>query len=109
MSKAVKVRLKQGDMVIVITGKHKGKTGKVQAVQHDTNTVTVEGINIVKKHTKPNRTHPQGGIVEVTKPIAVSKVAALEPTSKKPSKIGYKITKEGKKVRVYKRSGKEMK
>jgi large subunit ribosomal protein L24 len=53
------------------------------------NKVTVEGINIVKKHMKPNRAHPQGGIIEITKPIWVSKVAIVEPTSKKPSRIGY--------------------
>lgn len=55
------------------------------------------------------RTNPQGGIVEITKPLWVSKVALVEPTSKKPSRIGYKVGKDGKKVRVYKRTGKEVK
>jgi large subunit ribosomal protein L24 len=104
-----KIRLKKGDTVVVLSGKYKGKTGKVLATHPTLNKVTVEGINIVKKHTKPNREHPQGGIVELTKPIWVSKVAVQEPTSKKPSKVGYKIAKDGTKVRVYKRTGKEMK
>jgi large subunit ribosomal protein L24 len=108
-AKPFKIRLNKGDTVIVRTGKYKGETGKVQAVHPKENKVTVEGINIVKKAMKPSKSHPQGGIIEVTKPIWVSKVAIVEPASKKPSKIGYSIDKAGKKVRVYKRSGKEIK
>lgn len=104
-----KIRLKKGDTVVVLAGKYKGKTGKITATHPTENKVTVEGINIVKKHMKPNRTYPQGGIIELTKPIWVSKVAAYEPTAKKPSKIGYKVDKDGKKVRIYKSTGKEMK
>lgn len=104
-----KIRIKKGDTVVVLSGKYKGKTGKVVATHPTLNKVTVEGINIVKKHMKPNREHPQGGIVELTKPIWVSKVAIQEPTSKKPSKIGYTVAKDGTKVRVYKRTGKEIK
>ena len=104
-----KIRLKKGDTVVVRSGKYKGKTGKVLATHPTENKVTVEGINIVKKHVKPTQTKPQGGIVEITKPIWVSKVAIQEPTSKKPSKIGYKLDKDGKKTRVYKKSGKEIK
>ena len=103
-----KIRLKKGDTVIVLAGKYKGKTGKVTATHPTLNKVTVEGINIVKKHVKPNREHPQGAIVELTKPIWVSKVAIVEPTSKKASKIGYTTGKDGKKVRVYKKTGKEI-
>jgi large subunit ribosomal protein L24 len=109
METVYKIRLKKGDTVIVLSGKYKGKTGKVTATHPAENKVTVEGINIVKKHQKPNRTYPQGGIIEITKPIWVSKVAAYEPTAKKPSKIVHKVDKEGKKTRVYKTSGKEMK
>ncbi|MDZ7785654.1 MAG: 50S ribosomal protein L24 [Candidatus Saccharibacteria bacterium] len=108
MSKIFKIKLKKGDNVMVRAGKHKGKTGKVAEVHPKLNAVTVEGINIVKKHQKPNRAHPQGGILEITKPIAVSKVAIVEPTSKKPSKIGFKVDEEGNKVRIYKRTGKEI-
>jgi large subunit ribosomal protein L24 len=104
-----KIRLKKNDTVIVLAGKYKGKTGKVLATHPTENKVTVEGVNIVKKHQKPNREHPQGGIIELTKPIWVSKVAAYEPTAKKASRIGYRVDKDGKKTRIYKKSGKEMK
>lgn len=104
-----KIRLKKGDTVVVRSGKYKGKTGKVTATHPQDNKVTVEGINIVKKHVKPNQLNPQGAIVEVTKPIWVSKVSIVEPTSKKPSRIGYQIGKDGKKTRVYKKTGKEIK
>lgn len=104
-----KIRLKKGDTVVVLSGKYKGKTGKITTTHPDLGKVTVEGINIVKKHTKPNRTYPQGGIIEMTKPIWTSKVAAYEPTTKKPSKIGYKFDKDGAKVRIYKSTSKEIK
>ncbi|HSX31823.1 MAG TPA: 50S ribosomal protein L24 [Candidatus Saccharimonadales bacterium] len=103
------MRLKKGDTVIVLAGKYKGKTGKITATHPTLNKVTVEGINIVKKHVKPNRTYPQGGIIEMTKPVWVSKVAIVEPTTKKASRIGYAIGKDGVKTRVFKKSGKEIK
>ncbi len=110
MTKSVyKMRLQKGDNVVVLAGKYKGKTGKIQATHPAENKVTVEGINIVKKHTKPNKAHPQGGIIEITKPIWTSKVAIVEPTSKKASKIGYEVNKDGKKSRVFKTTGKEIK
>lgn len=110
MNKTIyKIRLKKGDNVIVRTGKYKGQTGQVSAVHPTLNAVTVEGINVFKKHVKPNRQHPQGDIVEITKPIDVSKVAIVEPTSKKSSKIGYKLDDKGVKTRIYKRTGKEIK
>jgi len=108
-SKLYKIRLKKGDNVIVTTGKYKGKTGKVVATHPSENKVTVEGVNIVKKHVKPNRANPQGGIIEVTKPIWVSKVAIVDPSTKKASRIGYKLDKDGGKTRVFKASGKEIK
>lgn len=104
-----KIRLKKGDTVVVRSGKYKGKTGKVLATHPSDNKVTVENINIFKKHVKPNRQHPQGGIIEMTRPIDVSKVGILEPTSKKPSRIGFKVDKDGKKTRVFKRGGKDIK
>jgi large subunit ribosomal protein L24 len=108
-SKVYKIRLKKDDTVVVLAGKEKTKTGKVVATHPKLNKVTVEGINIVKKAMKPNKQYPQGGIVEITKPIDISKVAILEPTTKKPSKIGYQVGKDGKKIRIYKRTGKEIK
>lgn len=104
-----KIRLKKGDTVVVRSGKYKGKTGKITATHPTENKVTVEGINVVKKHLKPSQQNPQGGIVEVTKPIWVSKVAVVEPTSKKPSRVGYEFDKEGAKIRVFKTTGKEIK
>jgi large subunit ribosomal protein L24 len=107
-----KIRLKKGDTVVVRTGKDKGKTGKIVAVHPRDNKVTVEGINIAKKHQKPNRAYPQGGIVEITKPIWVSKVGIVDPETKKPSRIGFKLNEQdGKtvKTRVFKSSGKEVK
>ena len=109
MDKVYKIRLKKEDTVVVLAGKEKGRTGKVLTTHPKLNKVTVEGINIVKKAMKPSRQYPQGGIIEITKPIYVSKVAIIEPTSKKPSKICYKIDKDGVKTRIYKKSGKEIK
>lgn len=109
MEKLYKIRLKKGDTVIVLQGKYKGQTGKVTATHPRENKVTVEGVNIVKKHQKPNKAYPQGGIVEITKPIWVSKVAIVDPSTKKASRIGYKIDDKGNKTRVFKSSGKEIK
>lgn len=108
-NKAYKIRLKKGDNVIVTTGKYKGQTGTILATHPRENKVTVEGVNIVKKHVKPNRAYPQGGIIEMTKPIDVSKVAIVDPSTKKASRIGYSFDKDGNKVRVFKSSGKEIK
>jgi len=107
--KKYKIKLKKGDNVVVLAGKYKGKTGKITATHPFENKVTVDGINIVKKHQKPNKQHPQGGIIELTKPIWVSKVAIVEPTSKKPSRIGMQVDKDGNKTRVFKSTGKEIK
>ncbi len=104
-----KIRLKKGDTIIVRAGKYKGKTGKITAIHPTENKVTVEGINIIKKAMKPTRTRPQGGIVELTKPIWVSKVGLVEPTSKKASRVGYTVKDDGSKVRVFKSTGKEVK
>lgn len=107
--KVYKIRLQKGDTVIVRSGKYKGQTGKVTATHPRQNKVTVDGINVVKKHVKPNQEHPQGAIVELTKPIWVSKVSIIDPATKKASRIGYKFDKEGAKNRIYKSNGKEIK
>lgn len=109
MSNVFKIRLRKGDTVVVRAGKYKGKTGKVLSTHPSENKVTVEGINIVKKHQKPNKAYPQGGIIEITKPIDVSKVGFQDPTTKKPTRIGYSVAKDGTKTRVAKTSGKEIK
>jgi large subunit ribosomal protein L24 len=107
--KKFKIRLKKGDTVVVRAGKYKGKTGKVVATHPAENKVTVEGINIVKKHQKPNKKYPQGGIIELTKPIDVSKVGLQDPEAKKATRIGFSFSKDGAKVRIAKKSGKEIK
>lgn len=109
MNKMYKIRLKKGDMVIVRSGKYKGKTGKVISTSPTDNTVTVEGVNVIKKHQKPNKEYPQGGIIELTKPIDVSKVGIYEPALKKASRISFKANADGSKTRTYTTSGKEIK
>lgn len=104
-----KIRLKKDDLVMVRAGKYKGQTGKVTATHPSINKVTVEGINIVKKHMKPNKQYPQGGIIEITKPIDVSKVGIVDPSTKKAARVAYKVDAEGKKTRVFAGSGKEIK
>lgn len=101
-----KIKLKKGDTVMVLSGKYKGKTGAIVAVHPRENKVTVEGINIVKKHVKPTRTNPTGGIIEITKPIWVSKVGLVHPTDKKRiTRIGIEVKKDGSKIRVARQAG----
>ena len=104
-----KIRIKKDDTVIITAGKFKGESGKVLSTLPKTNHVVVEGINVVKRKLKRDEKNPQGGEKEITRPLPTSNVAILEPSSKKPSKIGYSFDKSGNKVRVYKRSGKEIK
>jgi large subunit ribosomal protein L24 len=108
MSEIYKIRLKKGDKVMVRSGKYKGQTGKVLATHPRDNKVTVEGINVFKKHLKKTQTNPQGGITNITSPINVSKVGLLDPTTKKPSRIKYGLDKENKKIRLYAKTGKEV-
>jgi len=102
------VKLKVGDEVMVRRGKDKGKTGKVVAIHREINKVTVEGVNIAKKHRKPTKTQPKGGMVELTKPVWVASVGLVNPTDKKKTaRIGYKIDKNGEKKRVYIQAGRK--
>jgi len=107
--KIFKIRLQKGDTVVVRAGKYKGQTGKVEATHPSLNKVTVEGVNIVTKHVKPNKAYPQGAIVKLTKPIDVSKVGILDPATKKASRVAYNVDKDGKKTRTFKAGGKEIK
>jgi large subunit ribosomal protein L24 len=100
----VKVRLKKNDEVIVISGKDKGKTGKVNKISRKTDKIFVEGVNVVSRHTKPSMENQDGGIVDKTMGIHISNVMLIDPKSKKPTRIGYKIE-GGKKVRFAKNSG----
>ena len=96
--------VKTGDKVKVIAGKDKGKEGVVVKTIAAKDRVVVEGVNIVKKHQKPNNQYPQGGIFELEAPIHVSNVQLLDPSTNEPTKIGYKVE-DGKKVRFAKKSG----
>lgn len=104
-----KIKLKKGDTVMVRAGKYKGRTGKILATHPKQNKVTIEGINIAKRHRKPTQAKPQGGIDEITKPMHVGKVGILDSGAKKPSRISHKIDEKGKKTRFLKSSGKEIK
>ncbi|MEW9670172.1 50S ribosomal protein L24 [Ammoniphilus sp. 3BR4] len=100
-----KLHVKKGDTVVVITGKDKGKKGRVLAAFPKENRVLVEGINMVKKHTKPNPNNPQGGIVTQEAAIHASNVMLADPKSGEPTRIGYKVLDNGNKVRYAKKSG----
>ena len=100
----MKLKLKKGDKVIVTTGKDKGKTGEITTVFPKENKVIVGGVNMVKRHTKPSQ-ESAGGIVSKEMPIHVSNVALVDPKTGKATRIGYKVEKDGRKVRVAKKSG----
>lgn len=96
-----KMRLRKGDQVKVIAGSLKGQTGKVVAVLPRQAAVKVEGMNIVKRHVKPNMLNPQGGVSELHKPIDASKVAlVVDEKSGKTSRIGMHVKKDGSRVRT---------
>lgn len=102
------MKIKKGDNVIVLTGKDKGKTAKVLKSLPLENKVILEGVNVLKKHSKNKFTKDkQGEIIDRAMPIDVSNVAILDPKDKKPTKIAYKEV-NGKKVRIAKRSGTEI-
>jgi large subunit ribosomal protein L24 len=101
---ATKFKIKKGDKVIVTTGRDKGKQGEVLRVLRADERVLVQGVNMVKRHTAPSQLSP-GGIVEKEASIHISNVAHIDPKSKKPTRVGYKIDKDGRKTRIAKRSG----
>ena len=99
-------KIRRDDEVVVITGKDKGKRGKVTAVRAD-GKVLIQGVNIVKKHQKPNPMLSQaGGIVEKEMPIQASNVAIWNPETSKADRVGFTFSEEGKKQRVFKSTGK---
>ncbi len=97
-------KIKKGDSVIVLTGKDKGRKGTVTKVMPTEDRVLVQGVNMVQRHTRPSQTNPNGGIVNKEASLHISNVAIADPSSGKPTRVGFKI--EGdKKVRVAKKSG----
>lgn len=100
---AAKVR--KGDRVIVLTGKDKGKTGDVVRVLPKEERVVVQGVNLMKRHTRPSQADPQGGIREMEAPIHVSNVAHVDPKTGKPTRVGFQFLEDGTRVRVARKSG----
>ena len=98
------MHVKKGDKVMVIAGKDKEKTGVILTSFPKKDRVLVEGVNIIKKHIKPNQANPQGGIVSQEAAIHVSNVMLIDPKTGEPTRVGYKVE-DGKKVRVAKKSG----
>ncbi|ARD86440.1 50S ribosomal protein L24 [Rickettsia bellii] len=100
----IKLKVKKGDEVIVITGKYKGKKGKILKVFPEQNKIVVSGINLVKKHTKPTQVS-EGGIITKELPIDISNVAHVDPKTGNPTKVAFKFLEDGSKVRIAKKSG----
>lgn len=99
------LRIKREDKVLVISGKEKGKTGKVVKVFPKESRAVVETVNVIKKAVKKSDTYPQGGYVEIEKPIHMSKLMLVDAKTNKPTRIGAQILKDGSKVRISKKSG----
>lgn len=105
----MKLHIKKGDTVYVNAGEDKGKKGKVLQVNPDKQTAIVEGVNFVKRHTKPTNEHPNGGIIEKEAPVHISNLNVVDPESGKATRIGRRLNDDGKLVRYAKKSGKEIK
>ena len=105
-----RMKLRTDDEVVVISGKDKGKTGKILRVDRAKHRVYVEGINIVKRHQRPNPARPNApvGVIEREGPVHISNVALLDPKDNKPTRIGTRRTEQGQRMRVTKRSGTEI-
>ncbi|MBP3834890.1 MAG: 50S ribosomal protein L24 [Prevotella sp.] len=103
------MHIKKGDTVIVLTGEDKGKTGKVLQVLKEKEQAIVEGVRIVTKSAKPSAKNPQGGFIKMEAPIHISNISLIDPKSGKPTRISIKKTDDGKKVRIAKKSGEEIK
>ena len=100
-----RMRLKKGDRVRVMSGKDKGKEGKILVSIPKENKVIVEGVSVASRHTKPTQANPQGGIVKKETPIYACKVMLICPNTGKPTRIGHAFLEDGRKVRVAKVSG----
>lgn len=101
------MKIKKGDTVIIVAGKDKGKTGKVEKALTKTNQVLVEGVNQYKRHVKARAQGQQSEIKTITKPLPISNVAFFDAKAKKPSRVGYKLIKN-EKTRINKKSGGEI-
>lgn len=102
------MHVKKGDTVVVISGKEKGKKGKILAVNLKKSRVTVEGVSMIKRHTRPNRSLPQGGIIEKEASIHSSNVLPLCSRCNEPTRVGHALLGDGRKVRTCKRCGEHL-
>jgi large subunit ribosomal protein L24 len=102
------LKIKKGDRVRVLTGKDRGKEGTVLRAFPTEGKLIVEGVNTAKKHQKPTRVNQSGGILERDMPIPVANVAVLSPGDGRPTRVGYKVLDDGRKVRVCRRTGAEL-
>ncbi|HFB98191.1 MAG TPA: 50S ribosomal protein L24 [Bryobacterales bacterium] len=100
----VKLKIKKGDQVIVIAGRDKGARGEVLKVLPKENRAIVKGVNVVKRHQKATQT-AEGGIITKEAPIHISNLAHVDPKNGKPTRVGFKVLEDGRKVRYSKRSG----
>ena len=101
-------RIRKGDNVVVISGKDKGKTGKVTRVLVEENRVVIEGVNLVKRHSRPTPRNPSGGIVEREQAIHLSKVMPVDPKTGKGTRVRFKQLEGGRKIRIAAKSGEEI-
>ena len=104
MQEIRKSRIRKGDTVVVIAGRDRGKSGKVLAIDLGAGKVTVEKLNIIKRHTKPSQKAKQGGILEREAPIAISNVMFFCPVTQKPTRVGVRRLEDGRRVRFSKKS-----
>ena len=100
-------KIKTGDNVVVLTGKDKGKSGEVLRVLPQENRAVVRGVNVVRKHQKQSA-QTEGGIISMEKPLQLSNLAVADPKDGKPTRVGFKVLDDGRKVRVAKRSGEQI-
>ncbi len=101
-------RLRKGDLVVVISGKNKGKQGKIQRVLVESDRVVVEGVNLIKRHMKPTAKNPQGGILEKEAPLHACKVMPVDPKTGKGTRVRFKVDSKGHKIRLATKSGDEI-
>ena len=103
------MKIKTGDTVKVISGHYKGTVSEVKSVDRKNNKIIVEGVKMIKKSLKPSQVNPEGGIVEKEAPIDASNVMLYDKKAKQAGRVGYKVNDKGEKVRVFKKSGNEVK
>ena len=100
--------IRKGDMVVVIAGNDKGKTGEVLRIDTKTDKVLVQGVNRVYRHMRPSRRHPHGGRIQKEMPIHISNVLPVDPETSQPTRVGFRVNEDGVKERYARKSGKSL-